>query len=56
MEPAIGGWLCELKKYFRSVEKLTEKVLMRIKQDRTQNHLPFDDAFKDFIQNGASTR
>lgn len=57
MEPTDrNGWLHQIKKYFRSVEKLTEKVLMRTKRDRIQNNLPFDDSFKDFILNGTNAR
>lgn len=56
MEPIDGGWRDELQKYFRSVENLTEKALMRIKQDRVRNHLPFDDAFKVYFLDRTHSR
>lgn len=47
MEPASdGGWRDELQKYFRCVKNFTQETLMRIKEDRIRNNLPFGDAFK----------
>lgn len=52
MEAAGSGWRNEMRKYFLSIENLTETVLKRIKWDRIRNNLPFDDSFqKYFLQN-----
>lgn len=49
MERAGNGWRNEIRKYFLSIEKRTEKALKRIKQDRIRSNLPFDDSFKAYF-------
>lgn len=44
-----GGWQKELDDYWRSVEPLTESALEKIKNDRIQRNLPFDDGFKGYF-------
>lgn len=56
MEPAVHGWRDELKKYFRSIENMSEIALKSIKRDRTRNLLPFDDSFKDSVLGVISAR
>lgn len=50
------GWQNEMSEYFYSIEKQTKTTLKRIKQDRIQRNLPFDDSFKDYFLRRASTR
>lgn len=56
MESVGNGWRDELRKYFRSVENLTEKALQLIKCDRIRNNLPFDESFKKYFLERTSFR
>lgn len=56
MELAGDGWRNEMRKYFLSIEKRTEKALKRIKQDRIRSNLPFDDSFKAYFLQKTNAR
>lgn len=56
MEATDNGWFHEMKKYFLSIENLTESALKRIRRDRIQKNLPFDDAFKKYFLDWTNSR
>lgn len=56
MELEVNGWRNEMRKYFLSIENLTESALKRIKRDRDRNNLPFDDAFQKYFLEKTNAR